>query len=66
MIRREGRASSSALRERAIADDETNGAVGARTDGGPPLVLLRGRFLVAHGLVATAVTLPSTHADAGA
>jgi 4'-phosphopantetheinyl transferase EntD len=39
---------------------------GARTDGGPPLVELRGRFLVAHGLVATAVTVPSAHADAGA
>ena len=31
---------------------------GARTDGGPPLVELRGRFVVAHGLVATAVTVP--------
>ena len=28
---------------------------GARTDGGPPLRVLRGRFLVAHGLIATAV-----------
>jgi 4'-phosphopantetheinyl transferase EntD len=32
---------------------------GARTDGGPPLVELRGRFVVARGLVATAVTVPS-------
>jgi 4'-phosphopantetheinyl transferase EntD len=39
---------------------------GARTDGGPPLVELRGRFVVAHGLVATAVTVPSAYADAGA
>jgi enterobactin synthetase component D / holo-[acyl-carrier protein] synthase len=31
---------------------------GARTDGGPPLTGLRGRFLVAHGLIATAVTVP--------
>ncbi|QPF94521.1 4'-phosphopantetheinyl transferase family protein [Bradyrhizobium commune] len=31
---------------------------GTRTDGGPPLVELRGRFIVAHGLVATAVTVP--------
>jgi 4'-phosphopantetheinyl transferase EntD len=37
---------------------------GARTDGGPPLVELRGRFVVAHGLVAAAVTVPC--ADAGA
>jgi 4'-phosphopantetheinyl transferase EntD len=37
---------------------------GARTDGGPPLVELRGRFVVAHGLVATAVTVPSAYADA--
>jgi 4'-phosphopantetheinyl transferase EntD len=37
---------------------------GARTDGGPPLTELRGRFLVAHGLVATTVTVPLTvHAD---
>jgi 4'-phosphopantetheinyl transferase EntD len=35
---------------------------GARTDGGPPLVEVRGRFVVAHGLVATAVTVP--YADA--
>jgi 4'-phosphopantetheinyl transferase EntD len=28
---------------------------GARTDGGPPLTELHGRFLVAHGLIATAV-----------
>ena len=33
---------------------------GARTDGGPPLTELRGCFLVAHGLVATAVTVPLT------
>lgn len=33
---------------------------GARTDGGPPLVELGGRFTVAHGLIATAVTVPST------
>ncbi len=32
---------------------------GARTDGGPPLVELRGRFVVAHRLIATAVTVPS-------
>lgn len=32
---------------------------GARTDGGLPLVELRGRFVVAHGLIATAVTVPS-------
>jgi len=31
---------------------------GARTDGGPPLTELRGRFLVAHGLIATAVAVP--------
>jgi 4'-phosphopantetheinyl transferase EntD len=31
---------------------------GARRDGGPPLTELRGRFLVAHGLIATAVTVP--------
>ena len=31
---------------------------GTRTDGGPPLVELRGRFVVAHGLVATAATVP--------
>jgi 4'-phosphopantetheinyl transferase EntD len=31
---------------------------GARTDGKPPIVELRGNFLVAHGLVATAVTVP--------
>jgi 4'-phosphopantetheinyl transferase EntD len=31
---------------------------GARMDGAPPLTELRGRFLVAHGLVATAVTVP--------
>jgi 4'-phosphopantetheinyl transferase EntD len=39
---------------------------GARTDGEPPLVELRGRFVVAHGLVATAVTVPSAYAEAGA
>jgi 4'-phosphopantetheinyl transferase EntD len=38
---------------------------GARTDGGPPLVELRGRFVVARGFVATAVTVPTTLADAG-
>lgn len=32
---------------------------GARTDGGPPLVELLGRFVVARRLVATAVTVPS-------
>jgi 4'-phosphopantetheinyl transferase EntD len=32
---------------------------GARTDGGLPLVELRGRFIVAQGLVATAVSVPS-------
>ena len=31
---------------------------GARKDGGPPLTELRGRFLVAHGLIATAVAVP--------
>ena len=31
---------------------------GARTDGRPPLTSLRGRFLVAHGLIATTVTVP--------
>jgi 4'-phosphopantetheinyl transferase EntD len=31
---------------------------GARTDGGPPLTILRGRFLVAHGLIATVVAVP--------
>ncbi len=31
---------------------------GGRTDGEPPLTDLRGRFLVARGLVATAVTVP--------
>jgi 4'-phosphopantetheinyl transferase EntD len=30
---------------------------GARTDGGPPLIELHGRFLVTHGLIATAVTV---------
>jgi 4'-phosphopantetheinyl transferase EntD len=38
---------------------------GVRTDGGRPLTELRGRFIVAHGLVATAVAVPSIHADAG-
>ena len=33
---------------------------GTRTDGGPTLVELRGRFMVAHGLIATAVTVPPT------
>jgi 4'-phosphopantetheinyl transferase EntD len=37
---------------------------GARTDGGLPLVELRGRFVVAHGLIATAVTVPSDAAAA--
>jgi 4'-phosphopantetheinyl transferase EntD len=37
---------------------------GVRTDGGPPLVELRGRFVVAHGLVATAVTVPYAYAGA--
>ena len=32
---------------------------GTRTDGELPLVALRGRFIVAHGLIATAVTVPS-------
>jgi 4'-phosphopantetheinyl transferase EntD len=37
---------------------------GTRTDGEPPLTELRGRFLVARGLVATAVTVPPMgHAD---
>ena len=37
---------------------------GTRTDGEPPLTELRGRFVVAHGLVATAVTVPPMgHAD---
>jgi enterobactin synthetase component D / holo-[acyl-carrier protein] synthase len=31
---------------------------GTRKDGGPPLTELRGRFLVAHGLIATAVAVP--------
>jgi 4'-phosphopantetheinyl transferase EntD len=33
---------------------------GARMDGAPPLTELRGRFLVARGLVASAVTVPLT------
>jgi 4'-phosphopantetheinyl transferase EntD len=33
-------------------------ADGARKDGEPPLTELRGRFLVARGLIATAVTMP--------
>ncbi|MDN3279354.1 4'-phosphopantetheinyl transferase superfamily protein [Frankia sp. RB7] len=32
---------------------------GARIDDGPPLVEFRGRFVIAHGLIATAVTVPS-------
>lgn len=32
---------------------------GTRTDGGLPLAEFRGRFVVAHGLIATAVTVPS-------
>jgi 4'-phosphopantetheinyl transferase EntD len=32
---------------------------GTRTDSGLPLVELRGRFIVAHGFIATAVTVPS-------
>jgi 4'-phosphopantetheinyl transferase EntD len=32
---------------------------GTRTDGEQPLVALSGRFVVAHGLIATAVTVPS-------
>jgi 4'-phosphopantetheinyl transferase EntD len=32
---------------------------GTRTDGELPLVALHGRFVVAHGLIATAVTVPS-------
>ena len=32
---------------------------GARIDGGSPLVEFRGRFAVAHGLIATAVTVPA-------
>jgi 4'-phosphopantetheinyl transferase EntD len=39
---------------------------GARTDGGLPLVELSGRFIVAHDLIATAVTVPSAYAYAGA
>jgi 4'-phosphopantetheinyl transferase superfamily len=31
---------------------------GSRTDGKPPLTELQGRFLIAQGLVATAVTVP--------
>ncbi|MDH6264202.1 4'-phosphopantetheinyl transferase superfamily protein [Bradyrhizobium sp. BR13661] len=31
---------------------------GTRTDGESPLTALRGRFIVAHGLIATAVTVP--------
>jgi 4'-phosphopantetheinyl transferase EntD len=30
---------------------------GARADGGPPLIELHGRFLIAHGLIATAVAV---------
>ncbi|WP_426410340.1 4'-phosphopantetheinyl transferase family protein [Bradyrhizobium ganzhouense] len=32
---------------------------GTRADGEPALIELRGRFIVAHGLIATAVTVPS-------
>jgi hypothetical protein len=32
---------------------------GTRTDGELPLVELSGRFIIAHGLIATAVTVPS-------
>jgi 4'-phosphopantetheinyl transferase EntD len=32
---------------------------GARTDGGLPLIEFRGRFGVAHGLITTAVAVPS-------
>jgi 4'-phosphopantetheinyl transferase EntD len=32
---------------------------GSRIDTGPPLVELCGRFVIAHGLIATAVTVPS-------
>jgi enterobactin synthetase component D / holo-[acyl-carrier protein] synthase len=32
---------------------------GARIDDGSPLVEFRGRFVIAHGLIATAVTVPS-------
>jgi 4'-phosphopantetheinyl transferase EntD len=32
---------------------------GTRTDGEPPLVEMRGRFIVAHGLIATVATVPS-------
>ena len=32
---------------------------GARIDGGSPLVAFRGRFVIAHGLIATAGTVPS-------
>jgi 4'-phosphopantetheinyl transferase EntD len=31
---------------------------GVHTDGGPPLTQLQGRFLIARGLIATAVTVP--------
>jgi 4'-phosphopantetheinyl transferase EntD len=31
---------------------------GARKDGKPPLTELRGRFMVAHGVIATTVTMP--------
>jgi 4'-phosphopantetheinyl transferase EntD len=36
---------------------------GARTDGGLPLYELRGRFVIARGLIATAVTVPSDAAS---
>jgi 4'-phosphopantetheinyl transferase EntD len=32
---------------------------GSRIDNGPPLVEFCGRFVIAHGLIATAVTVPS-------
>jgi 4'-phosphopantetheinyl transferase EntD len=34
---------------------------GIRTDGGPPLIELRGRFLVTQALIATAVAVPKTN-----
>jgi hypothetical protein len=37
---------------------------GTRTDGGLALVELRSRFIVAHSLIATAVTVPSNAAAA--
>ncbi len=38
---------------------------GARTDGGPPLMELRGRFVVGDRLIATAVTVPSDAVGSG-